>query len=87
MVNPKLIPFSLGFLVLTGKAFAVSVANISDFEANNKDGWVHPISNPNQTVIQMDSPFNNILSVTSSGGSGAGSGRAAAKSSSGLFLG
>lgn len=56
-----------------GDLLAATLAHSSDFESGNKDGWQHPVVNGNQTNIQSDGPVNDILLVTSSGGSGAGS--------------
>ena len=52
---------------------AATLAYSSDFETGNKDGWQHPVPSGNQTSIQMDSPFNDFLLVTASGGAGPGS--------------
>lgn len=62
-----------GLSLLEGNLSAATLAHVSDFESENKDGWQHPVSNGNQTCIQFDGPFNDLLLVTSSGGSGAGS--------------
>ena len=64
-----------GLSMLSSHVAAATLAHTSDFEGGNIDGWLHPISNgnSNQTSIQIDGPFNNVLLVTSSGASGAGS--------------
>lgn len=73
MVKSKSALFVIGLSALGGKALAATLSHSSDFEGNIKDGWQHPVSSGNQTSIQMDGPFNSILLVTSSGGSGPGS--------------
>lgn len=60
-------------VVCGGAAQAATLAHRSDFDSGGKDGWQHPVPSGNQTSVQMESPSNNILLVTSSGGSGAGS--------------
>ncbi|MGB0775396.1 MAG: hypothetical protein ACPG32_07655 [Akkermansiaceae bacterium] len=53
-------------------AHAATLNLTSDFESD-RDGWVHPVNSPNQTMVQSDGPFNQVLYVSSSGGSSAGS--------------
>jgi len=62
-----------GISMMCGGLDAATLAHSSDFEGNNKDGWQHPAPSGNQTSTQSDSPFNDILLVTSSGGGGPGS--------------
>lgn len=59
--------------IVGGQVFAATLSHSIDFETGSKDGWQHPVASGNQTAIQMDGPLNNILLVTSSGGSGPGS--------------
>jgi hypothetical protein len=73
MVGLRYVVVSLCAVVFAGVVQAATLSHVSDFEGSDKDGWQHPVATPLQTSIQMDGPHNQVLLVSSSGGTGAGS--------------